>query len=41
VALRFALTRILPSAAVFLALLAGALLADLLLHLARLAWVGR
>ena len=40
-ALRFTLTRILPSAAVFLALIAGALLADLLLHLAKLAWVGR
>ncbi|MHB8798134.1 MAG: hypothetical protein ACYDBY_06680 [Thermoanaerobaculia bacterium] len=40
-ALRFAVTRILPSLALFLALLAGAVLADLLLHGLGLAWVGR
>lgn len=40
-ALRITVTRILPSAAIFAALLAGALLADLVLHRAGLASVGR
>lgn len=40
-ALRFTVTRILPSLALFLALLAGAILVDLLLHGLGLAWVGR
>ncbi len=40
-ALRFTVTRILPSLALFLALLAGAVLVDLLLHGLGLAWVGR
>ncbi len=40
-ALRFAVTRILPSLAFFLALIAGAIACDLVLHRAGLAWVGR
>lgn len=40
-AFRFAVTRILPSLAFFLALLAGAVLVDLLLHGLGLAWIGR
>lgn len=40
-ALRFTVTRILPSVALFLALIGGALLGDLVLHRAGLAWVGR
>lgn len=40
-ALRITVTRVLPSGAIFAALLAAALLADLALHRAGLAWVGR
>ena len=40
-ALRLTVTRILPSVALLLALLAGAVLGDLVLHRAGLAWVGR
>ncbi len=40
-ALRLTVTRILPSVALFLALIGGALLGDLVLHRAGLAWVGR
>ncbi len=40
-ALRFTVTRLLPSVALFAALLGGALLADLVLHRAGLAGVGR
>lgn len=40
-AIRFTITRILPALALFLALLAGTLLVDLLLHVLKLAWVGR
>ena len=40
-AIRFTITRILPALALFLALLAGTLLVDLLLHVLKVAWVGR
>lgn len=40
-ALRLTVTRILPSVALFVALIGGALLGDLVLHRAGLAWVGR
>ena len=40
-ALRFTITRLLPSVLVFLGLLASALAADLALHLAGALWVGR
>jgi hypothetical protein len=40
-ALRFTLTRILPSVFLFLALLAGAVLLDYLLHVLSMAWIGR
>lgn len=40
-AFRFTLTRLVPSVALFLALIAGAVLADYGLHALRLAWIGR
>lgn len=40
-ALRFTLTRILPTLLLFLALIAGAISIDYLLHLLGLAWIGR
>ena len=40
-ALRFTLTRIVPSAALFVSLLVAAVLVDYVFHLLRLAWVGR
>lgn len=40
-ALRFTLTRILPSVLLFVSLLGGAVLVDYALHLLGLAWVGR